>query len=286
MKKLLITIVILSAASLCGCANSAESEVSSESAASTTSSTTAQSTSATTIATTLATTTTTTTAGTTSSEAVTEITENADSSEPVVIEDNTPEPTKPEAETTPDGEYTLAETDLINEDGTYTQQLGTGDPSSISVPSFCTDEFSDWNSENASSIYRKGVSNPSKIPYSEITLENAAEAFPYMGFTGKHPGYIEILPTDDTNIVAMKIYNNIVGNEAINTGMNYEGYGFAYMPEHIFSSESEYDAYVAQQEAERAAADAADAKAREDSEAGKFGFDITDPDVLDALAGW
>lgn len=90
-----------------------------------------------------------------------------------------------------------------------------------------------------------------------------------MGFIGKHPGYIEILPTDDTNIIAMKVWNNLVGNEAINTGMNYEGYGFAYMPEHIFSSESEYNAYVSQQEAERAAADAA---AQEKIDRGKFGL--------------
>ncbi len=88
MKKLLITIAILSAASLCGCANSGESVVSSESAASTTSSTTAQSTSVTTSATTSATSatttpatttaaTTTTAAETTASEAVEEIPEAA-----------------------------------------------------------------------------------------------------------------------------------------------------------------------------------------------------------------
>ncbi len=113
MKKLLITIAILSCASLCGCANSGESAVSSESASSasttaqsttatsatttpattaattpvTTSATTAQSTSVTTSAavtttpatsaTTTAATTTTTTAETTASEAVEEIPEAA-----------------------------------------------------------------------------------------------------------------------------------------------------------------------------------------------------------------
>ncbi len=275
MKKLLITIVILSAASLCGCANSAESEVSSESAASTTSSTTAQSTSATTIATTLATTTTTTTAGTTSSEAVTEITENADSSEPVVIEENnTPEPTKPEAETTPDGKYTLADTDLVNEDGTYTQDLSS--VNTLVVPDFLSDK-------DPSIFVTKGkTANPSKIPYSEITLENAAEAFPYLGFIGYVPDYLEILPTDGEAQIRIKVMQNMSGTPTIYC----TGYSEAQYPGHYFSSESEYDAYVAQQEAERAAADAADAKAREDSEAGKFGFDITDPDVLDALAGW
>lgn len=86
MKKLLITIAILSCAALAGCANSEKSEVSAESSASTTSAAAAQSTSATTTATTASTTAATTTATTTAatttaettaSEAVEEIPEAA-----------------------------------------------------------------------------------------------------------------------------------------------------------------------------------------------------------------
>ena len=270
MKKLLITIAILSAASLCGCADSGESAVSSESSASTTSAAAAQSTSATTAATTSATTTATTAATTTAPTTAATTTAETTASEAVSDIPTTPEPTTPEAETTPDGKYTLAETDLVNEDGTYTQDLSSVD--SIAVPDFLSDK------DPSIFISRGRTANPSKIPYSEITLENAAEAFPYLGFIGYVPDYLEILPTDGEAQIRVKVMQNMSGTPTIYC----TGYSEALYPGHCFSSESEYNAYVKQQEAERAAADAAAAKAREDSEAGRFGFDGS-PEDTDAL---
>lgn len=202
------------------------------------------------------------------------ITEWVDVGQIIVIEENnTPEPTKPEAETTPDGKYTLAETDLVNEDGTYTQDLSS--VNTLVVPDFLSDK-------DPSLFVTKGkTANPSKIPYSEITLENAAEAFPYLGFIGYVPDYLEILPTDGEAQIRIKVMQNMSGTPTIYC----TGYSEAQYPGHYFSSESEYNAYVAQQEAERAAADAADAKAREDSEAGRFGFDGSQEDT-DALLNY
>ncbi len=287
MNKLNTTIILSLILMLSGCAANTDEAPSATTAATTTTVATTTTAATTTQATT---TSAQTTAVTEQSEPVetTAVTTTVATTEPEVVEDEKPEPEKPAESTTPDGKYDLADTDLVNDDGTYTQTLGSGDPSSVTVPSACTGEYSAWNAESASNPARRGKSNPSQIPYSQITLENAHEAFPYMGFTGQHPGYIEILPSDSPDIIAGKIWNNLVGNESLGTGRNYEGYGFGYMPEHVFSSEAEYNAYVADQKAQRALLDAAVQQAAVQEGYGNHGFtgDLSDEELQDILAGW
>lgn len=189
---------------------------------------------------------------------------------------------KPDVKTTPDGKYTIAPTDLQNSDGTFTQQLGTGDPSDVVVPAVCTAAFAEWTPEFAAR--QKGQSNPSKIPYSAITLENAAEAFPYLGYIGYSPDYIEILPTDTQYQIETKIFNNLCGTSAKKYYGNYADPNE--MPSHCFSSEAEYNAWVQKRKEERAEADRQDEKARQENEAGNYGFHNEDytPEELEDLA--
>lgn len=190
------------------------------------------------------------------------------------------ETSKPEAKTTPDGKYTIAPTDLQNEDGTYTQKLGTGDPSDVSVPSVCTGMNHDWTPSEAVSDGRHGTSNPSQIPYSDITLENAAEAFPYLGYIGYSPDYLEIFPTDSKDEIIKKIWNNLVGTKC-STYYHYstthpdDAYREEY-PTHFFSSEEEYNKFHNNLMEERRKADEAAARAQEDIDSGRYGFDTTD----------
>lgn len=151
---------------------------------------------------------------------------------------------KPSNNKTPDGKYTLAESDIINKDGTYTQT----EFDSSSIPTWSRDEgFNESDQEYF--IKRNTVSNPSKIPYSDITLENAAEAFPFIGYTGNFPGYYQILPSDDAEHIAMKVYDNLVGHT--NIGEYPDLYKY-----HVYSSEAEYqqalaDEKKAEEEAQR-----------------------------------
>ena len=151
---------------------------------------------------------------------------------------------KPANNKTPDGKYDLADSDIINKDGTYTQT--EFDPSSIptwsGLSDFTEDDWKYFSDKNA-------VSNPSKIPYSQITLENAAEAFPFIGYTGEFPGYYQILPTDSQQTIIHKIYDNLVGHK--DSG----GYPDLYKY-HTYSSEAEYqqalaDEKKAEEEAQR-----------------------------------
>lgn len=151
---------------------------------------------------------------------------------------------KPANNKTPDGKYTLADSDIINKDGTYTQT--EFDPSSIptwsGLSDFTEDDWKYFSDKNT-------VSNPSKIPYSQITLENAAEAFPFIGYTGEFPGYYQILPTDSQQTIIHKIYDNLVGHK--DSG----GYPDLYKY-HTYSSEAEYkqalaDEKKAEEEAQR-----------------------------------
>lgn len=175
---------------------------------------------------------------------------------------------KPDVKTTPDGKYTIAPTDLQNSDGTLTQQLGTGDPSDVTVPAACTAHNACWTAESAAR--RKGQSNPSKIPYSDITVENAAEAFPYLGYIGYSPDYIEILPTDTPERIEFKIWNNLVGT---NVQRFYGGYADPNeMPSHCFSSEAEYKAWVKECEEARAEADRRHEQAKQNIEDGNYTF--------------
>ena len=153
---------------------------------------------------------------------------------------------KPANNKTPDGKYDLADSDIINKDGTYTQT--EFDPSSI--PTWSRDDFteSDWNRQNERMSYFGTSSNPSKIPYSQITVENAAEAFPFLGYTGYVPDYIQILPSDSTERIIWKVYKNLIGDDASSWPelQQYQNY----------SSEAEYqqalaDEKKAEEEAQR-----------------------------------
>lgn len=153
---------------------------------------------------------------------------------------------KPANNKTPDGKYDLADSDIINMDGTYTQT--EFDPSSI--PTWSREDFTeaDWNRQNERMSYFGTSSNPSKIPYSQITLENAAEAFPFLGYTGYVPDYIQILPSDSTDRIIWKVYKNLIGDDASSWPelQQYQNY----------SSEAEYqqalaDEKKAEEEAQR-----------------------------------
>ncbi len=142
---------------------------------------------------------------------------------------------KPSNNKTPDGKYDLADSDIINKDGTYTQT--EFDPSSIptwsGLSDFTEDDwkyFSDKNTE----------SNPSKIPYSEITVENAKDAFPFLGYTGKVPAYVEVLPTDDENTIINKVYDNLIGRDPQEWGILAQY--------HQYKSEDEYLAAEAEKQ--------------------------------------
>ena len=158
----------------------------------------------------------------------------------------TPEDTKPEekpVETqakpannkTPDGKYDLAASDIINADGTYTQTEFNPD----SIPTWSG--LSDFTEDDWKYFSDRGtISNPSRIPYSDITLENAAEAFPFIGYTGEFPGYYQILPTDSAERIADKVYSNMIGHT--NIGEYPELYQY-----HIYASEAEYQQALAEQ---------------------------------------
>ena len=140
---------------------------------------------------------------------------------------------KPTNNKTPDGKYDLADSDIINKDGTYTQNEFNPD----SIPAWSS---SDRTAEDWARLESKGYeSNPSKIPYSQITLENAAEAFPFLGYTGYVPDYIQILPTDDADRVTYKIYCNLIGRDAASWPelQQYQNY----------ASEAEYQQALAEQ---------------------------------------
>ena len=195
---------------------------------------------------------------------------------------------KPSNNKTPDGKYTLADSDIINKDGTYTQKLGTGDPSDVSVPKACTDFNAAWTAEFASSCH--GQSNPSKIPYSDITLENAAEAFPYLGYIGHVPDYLEIMPGDNQDLIMLKIFNNLVGTSC----QDFYGYypeepadaDKEDHPTHFFSSEAEYNAFHEERMRIADEAEAAAKRAQEDIDAGNWRFDEGTPKENQELADY
>lgn len=162
---------------------------------------------------------------------------------------------KPSNNKTPDGKYDLAESDTINKDGTYTQNEFNPD----TIPAWSRSDFteSDWERVGTKNYQ----SNPSLIPYSQITVENAAEAFPFLGYTGKTPSYVEILPTDDKDTIINKIYDNLIGNDPSQWPQLYQY--------HIYASEAEYQQALAEQKkAEEEAKELAD-KAREEESDGK-----------------
>lgn len=183
---------------------------------------------------------------------------------------------------TPDGKYNIAETDLVNTDGTYTQDCS---PGNVVVPSFVTNTSDNWDVELVERA--GGQSNPSRIPYSEITLQNAAEAFPYLGFIGYTPDYIEICPTDDAYTIANKVLYNLCGDS---NATYYAGYysNPRLAPGHFFKSQAEYDAWDAQQKAEHEEAARQDQEIKDRLESGNHEYnfdDLSDDEIRDIFNG-
>ncbi|MCI5668750.1 MAG: hypothetical protein MR291_08340 [Oscillospiraceae bacterium] len=141
---------------------------------------------------------------------------------------------KPANNKTPDGKYDLAASDIINKDGTYTQN--EFNPDSIPAWSASSRTAEDW-----ARLESKGYeSNPSQIPYSEITLENAKDAFPFLGYTGQVPEYVEVLPEDSDAIIADKVYDNLIGKDPREWG--------TLAPYHTYTSKAEHDAALAEEQ--------------------------------------
>ncbi len=218
---------------------------------------------------------------TTASEAPAEPETVEEPTEPETLDTPTAETQEtPTAETvTVNGvEYAIADSDIQNSDGTFTQQLGHDN---VKVPEELANYGTAWTVETAANRTPR-PSNPSQIPYSQITLENAAEAFPYLGFIGYRPDYIEIMPGDTEKQIASKVWNNLAGTKCA----KYFDYSNPLStPTHNFATEEEYLAYKQAEEEARARLDAAQAQASANIASGNTGWDET-PEELAEIFGW
>ncbi len=177
------------------------------------------------------------------------------------IPESTPstEDTKPSTQTPAEDTPTKpAAGDIKNPDGTYTQDFSSG---KYTIP-----ECVEGTIQQEWFEVTDRKSNPSKIPYSEITVENAVEAFPYTGWIGKSqvtldngavvetgpdmsPGYIEVFPTDDIETIEWKIRANTVGTADTQFNYNLEdmnGEAVFERPHHFFASEADYKEFLAE----------------------------------------
>lgn len=160
---------------------------------------------------------------------------------------------KPADNKTPDGKYDLAATDIINPDGTYSSELKPG----VTNPGdgFVLDaDTIEWLNTCG-----KGQSNPANIPYSDITVDNAAEAFPYLGWYGSIPGYFEVEPGMTEAQIREVIIKNFNG---LNYGTDHS-ITKDNSPRFFFKSEAEYNEYLAEEQAKIAAIEASDQEMRE-----------------------
>lgn len=126
-----------------------------------------------------------------------------------------------------------------NPDGTYSTEHVPG----LTIP--CSNEVltKDDITFMKQSANGKGHSNPSKIPYSEITVENATEAFPYLGdFIGYVPDYIEIFPDMTREEIELAIAMNFNGLPPMNAE-THEHY--------LYSSAADWEAELARREENR-----------------------------------
>lgn len=171
---------------------------------------------------------------------------------------------------TSDGKYDLTAADIVNPDGTYTQ-----DPINNPVVPECLNE------RIHEGTLLRDYTNPSKIPYSQITLENAAEAFPYLGFTGETPDYIEIMPGDSKKDIETKILCNYKGMEPSRFFSNGGDVRNMEAPEHVYKTEEEYKQALAEWDAEqqRLAEAQARAEAFDPSKGDRILDDLTEEEV-------
>ena len=125
-----------------------------------------------------------------------------------------------------------------NPDGTYSLKPEAGMVRPGTGDTITEKNISRWK-QNGSN----GASNPSKIPYSEITVENAAEAFPYLGdFIGYVPDYIEIFPDMTKEDIITVIAQNFAGLKPMNAE-THEHY--------LYSSAADWEAELARREENR-----------------------------------
>lgn len=177
---------------------------------------------------------------------------------------------------TSDGKYDLTAADIVNPDGTYTQ-----DPINNPVVPECLNE------RIHEGTLLRDYTNPSKIPYSQITLENAAEAFPYLGFTGETPDYIEIMPGDSKKDIETKILCNYKGMEPSRFFSNGLDVRNMEAPEHVYKTEAEYKQALAEWDAEQQRLAEADARADafDPSKGDRIGDDLTEEEAHELLWG-
>lgn len=165
-------------------------------------------------------------------------------------------PVNPAGTKSSDGKYTLTETDIENPDGTYSETLTNDTVDPVTGEIVTAEEIKTWGLDD----YK---SNPSQIPYSQITVDNAAEAFPYLGWCGYTPDYIEVEPdmTDEEilKVIAANLYCSTPGYGNALTPQNY--------PRFFFKSEAEYNAFLADEAAKAAAIDERSQRAKEGAEA-------------------
>lgn len=189
------------------------------------------------------------------------------------------EETKPEVVgQTQDGKYDLTAADIVNPDGTYTQ-----DPINNPVVPECIQN----RIHDGLNAIMEDRSNPSKIPYSEITIENASEAFPYLGFTGTTPDYIEIMPGDSKSTIANKIFANFRGRDASAFFSNGCAIDQMEAPEHVYKTEAEYKQALAEWKAIQDADREADARADayDPTKGDRIGDDLTEEEAHELLWG-
>lgn len=190
----------------------------------------------------------------------------------------TEETSKPTERKSSDGKYDLAATDIENPDGTFTVNLKDASKKDLDK---LEEPFKDsYLAENFEYLADEGDTkhwnpNPSKIPYSEITVDNAAEAFPFLGYIGYTPDYVEVLSTDNKDTVIQKLWYNLVGDSADNFSELYQY--------HAYASEAEYKQALADQEAEKAAMDKREAEAKADT--GPIGGNLSTEEAWDFF-GW
>ena len=162
------------------------------------------------------------------------------------VEDTKPVTTKKSS----DGKYDMTDADIENPDGTFKQVKSN----EFEGPECIADRFDDG-------YLGYSKVNPSKIPYSQITVDNAAEAFPYLGWLGYYPDYVEILPGDSKQVIENKICANYLGSDPSTFYQGADQISQIEDPTHHYKSEAEYKQALADYKAEQQRQHEADKRA-------------------------
>ena len=206
-------------------------------------------------------------------------TADVDPANPIPVSKPEPksEETKPVEDTKPvatkkssNGKYDMTDADIENPDGTFKQVKGN----EFEGPECIADRFDDG-------YLGYSKVNPSKIPYSQITVDNAAEAFPYLGWLGYYPDYVEILPGDSKQVIENKICANYLGSDPSTFYPGTDQISQIEDPTHHYKSEAEYKQALADYKAEQQRMHEADkeADAYDPTKGDRIGDDLTEDDV-------